>query len=134
MNLTSKPITITRRTFVLALAASAALGLAVGEMAAPLESSQANVAAHSAAAPAACQTFEENVGSAFTILGTLLEDASQYPALIPKAYNAGVAHSSSQYAAVGRQLIKINALVEAQDKAFNKLKGPLVSEGKACLS
>lgn len=132
MTYRSRPITITRRTLALAMLASAALGVGVGEMAAPLQSSQAH--ARVAAAPAACQTFENSVGTAFTILGTILEDAAKYPPLIPKAYQAGVSHSSSQYAAVGRQLLSITALIEAKDKQFNKIKGPLVSQGKACVS
>jgi len=128
----SKPITITRRTLAIAMLASGVLGLGIGEMAAPLQSSQAH--ARIAAAPAVCRTFENSVGTAFTILGTILEDASRYPPLIPQAYQAGVAHSSSRYAAVGRQLLSITALIETQDKAFNKIKGPLVAQGKACVA
>jgi hypothetical protein len=132
MTYRSKPITITRRTLALAMLASGALGIGIGEMAAPLQSSQAH--ARIAAAPPVCRTFENSVGTAFTILGTILEDAAKYPPLIPQAYQAGVSHSSAKYAAVGRQLLAITALIKTQDKKFNKIKGPLVTQGKACVA
>lgn len=132
MTYLSRSITLTRRTLLLALLAAGALGVGVGELAAPLQSSQAR--AHAAAAPAACRTFEASVGKGFTILGTILEEASLYPPLIPKAYQAGIAHSSTKYNAVGRQLVAITGRIAAQGKKFNKLKGPLLAEGKACLS
>ena len=132
MTYRSRPITITRRTLALAMLASGALGIGIGEMAAPLQSSQAH--ARIAAAPPVCRTFENSVGTAFTILGTILEDASKYPPLIPQAYQAGVSHSSAKYAAVGRSLLTITARIEAENKLFNKIKGPLVSQGKACVA
>jgi hypothetical protein len=132
MTYRSRPITITRRTLALAILASGALGIGIGEMAAPLQSSQAH--ARVAAAPAVCRTFENSVGTAFTILGTILQDAARYPPLIPQAYQAGVAHSSAKYAAVGRQLLAITALIQTQDKQFNKIKGPLIAQGKACIA
>ena len=128
----SKPITITRTTLAVAMLASGALGVGVGELAAPLQSSQAH--ARIAKAPAVCRTFEVSVGNAFTILGTILEDAARYPALIPKAYQAGSAHSTSQYSAVGNQVAAITATISSLGKRFNQLKGPLVQEGKQCIA
>ncbi len=128
----SRHIMITRRSLAAALLASGALGIGIGELAAPLAASQAH--ARTASAPAACGTFAKSVGNAFQTLGTILVDASKYPPLISKAYAAGTSHSSSQYAAVTRKRLAINSLITTQSAKFNKIKGPLLSQERQCLS
>ena len=84
----STMISITRRTLALAMIASGALGVGIGELAAPLQSSAAH--AVTAAANPACVQFRNLTGEGFTLLGQVLIDASKYPALIPKAWQAGL--------------------------------------------
>ena len=81
----TKSIVITRRAFAASLLASGALGIGIGEVAAPLAQSQARPVAVASKAPAACGTFATNVGHAFEVLGTILIDASKYPPLISTA-------------------------------------------------
>ena len=130
----ARHITISRRAFTASILASAALGLGVGELAGPLASSQAQPAAVAAKAPAACSQFATNVGHAFTVLGTLLEDASKYPTLISAAANAGLAKNTSKISAIADQVRTINAAVSAQASKFQKLRAPILSEEHQCLS
>jgi hypothetical protein len=130
----SSMIQLSRRAFAASLLATGALGIAIGEVAAPLASSQAHPAAIAAKAPAACDRFATSVGSAFEILGTLLEDASKYPPLIPKAEQAGAAKSSTKISAITATLRTLNTEVQSQAGRFAALKGPIVSEEKKCLA
>jgi len=131
---TGTSILISRRAFATSLLASAALGLGVGELASPLASSQAHPVAVAAKAPAACSQFAVNVGHAFTVLGTLLEDASKYPPLISQAADAGLAKSTSKLNAIASEVRTINAAVNSQASKFTALKGPIFKEENACLS
>jgi len=126
-------ITTTRRNIALAMLASGALGIGVGELAAPLQNSQAQVA-HAAAAKPSCIAFAHDTGAGFTILGNVLIAASQYPALIPKAWNAGLARSAAKYTIVGKDIVAINTKIQALGAKFNKLKTPIEAEAKACTS
>ena len=130
----TKSIVITRRAFATSLLASGALGIGIGEVAAPLAQSQARPVAVAAKAPAACGTFATNVGHAFEVLGTILIDASKYPPLISTAEQAGAAHSTAKLNAITRQVKSINAAILTQSSRFSALKGPLLSEEKTCLS
>ncbi|MGD0384575.1 MAG: hypothetical protein ABSB73_00410 [Solirubrobacteraceae bacterium] len=129
----SKTIQISHRTFAVALLAAGTLGIAIGEVAAPLASSQAHAVARAAAVPAACDSFAKNVGTAFEVLGGILEDAAKYPPLIPKAEQAGEAKSSTQAAAIAAQVKTLNATIQAQANRFSALKGPILSEETKCL-
>jgi hypothetical protein len=126
-------IWITRRALVGALLASGALGVGIGELAAPLSPSQAHPAAVAAAVPAACDTFAVNVGHAFTILGTILVDASRYPAFIPQAASAGAAHNNNKLNSIAGQVTAVTSEITSQAKHFTALKGPIISEEKQCL-
>jgi hypothetical protein len=130
----SSTIQISRRAFAAALFAAGTLGIGIGEVAAPLASSQAHPVARAAAAPRACATFATSVGTAFEILGTILEDASKYPPLIPKAEQAGASKSAAKVNAMTAALKSINATIETQANRFAALKGPILSEEKSCLS
>jgi hypothetical protein len=130
----TKPIAITRRAFAASLLASGALGIGIGEVAAPLAQSQAHPVAVAAKAPAACGTFATSVGHAFEVLGTILIDASKYPPLISTAEQAGAAHSTAKINAITNQVKAINAAILKQSSKFSALKGPLLSEEKKCLS
>jgi hypothetical protein len=118
---------------VAALLASGALGVGIGELAAPLSPSQAHPAAVAATAPAACDAFAVNVGHAFTILGTILEDASRYPAFIPQAASTGAAHNNVKLNSIAGKVSAVTSAINAQDKHFNALQGPVLSEEKKCL-
>ena len=130
----TKSIVITRRAFAASLLASGALGIGIGEVAAPLAQSQARPVAVASKAPAACGTFATNVGHAFEVLGTILIDASKYPPLISTAEQAGAAHSTTKRNAITRQVKSINAAILTQSSRFSALKAPLLSEEKTCLS
>ncbi len=130
----SSTFEISRRTFAAALLAAGTLGIGIGEVAAPLASSQAHTVARAAAAPPACATFASNVGTGFTILGTILEDASKYPPLIPKAEQAGATKSASKISAITAELKALNSTIQKQANRFAALKGPILSEEKKCLS
>ena len=130
----TKSILITRRAFAASLLASGALGIGIGEVAAPLAQSQARQVAVAAKAPAACGTFATNVGHAFEVLGTILIDASKYPPLISTAEQAGAAHSTAKINVITNQVKSINAAILKQSGKFSALKGPLLSEEKKCLS
>ncbi len=119
--------------FAASLLATGALGIGIGEVAAPLAASQARAVATAATAPAACNRFASSVGTAFEILGTLLTDASKYPPLIPKAEQAGETKSAAKVAALAAQLKTINATVLTQANRFAALKGPILSEENKCL-
>ncbi|HEX4035242.1 MAG TPA: hypothetical protein VHX66_12440 [Solirubrobacteraceae bacterium] len=122
---------ISRRAFAASLLATAALGIGVGELAAPLAPSQAH--AVTAAVPPSCGKFAQNVGHALTYLGTALEDAAKYPPLIPKAISAGEARSSAKVGQITSALKTINAAISSQGAKFNAVKGPLLSEEHSCL-
>ena len=92
----SNTIQISRGTFAASLLATAVIGIGIGEVASPLASSQAHPIARAAAAPQACDTFAVSVGNAFQILGTILEDASKYPPLIPEAVTGRPAEEHEQ--------------------------------------
>jgi hypothetical protein len=126
-------IELSRRAFAASLLASGALGIGIGEVAAPLAASQAHPVAVAANAPAACASFAVNVGHAFTILGTILEDASKYPALIPAAEQAGETKSAAKAAAITAKLNTLNAAVQTQASRFSALKTPILSEENSCL-
>jgi hypothetical protein len=128
----SATIQLSRRSFATALLAATVLGVAIGEAVAPLSSSQAQVA-KVAAAPAACASFATNVGTAFEILGSILEDAAKYPALVPKAEQAGAAKSTTEITAITAKLKSVNAAVDAQASRFAALKAPILSEETKCL-
>jgi hypothetical protein len=128
----SHTVQLSRRALATALLAATTLGVGIGEVASPLASSQAQVA-KLASAPAACTTFATKVGTAFEILGSILEDASKYPALVPKAEQAGAAKNAAQIRAITAQLKSVNATVEAQASRFSALKGPILSEETKCL-
>ena len=130
----SSTFEISRRAFAAALLAAGTLGIGIGEVAAPLASSQAHTVARAAAAPPACATFASDVGAGFTILGTILEDASKYPPLIPKAVQAGATKSASKVSAITATLKSLNATIQTQANHFAALKGPLLREEKKCLS
>lgn len=130
---TSSTIQLSRRAFAVALLAAGTLGIAIGEVAAPLAPSQAQSVARAAAAPAACDSFATSVGNAFEILGTLLQDAAKYPPLIPKAEQAGAARSASKIAAITAALTTLNGKVQAQASRFEALRTPILSEEKKCL-
>ncbi len=130
----SATIQISRRAFAASLLATGALGLCIGEVAAPLAASQAHTVARAAKAPAACDSFAVNVGHAFQILGTILEDASKYPPLISKAYQAGQEKSTTKLNAITAQLNTVNGAVETQAARFSALKSPILSEEQKCLS
>ena len=115
----SATIQLSRRAFATALLAAATLGIGIGEVAAPLASSQAHPVA--------------KVGSAFEILGSILQDASKYPALVPKAEQAGASKSATKIAAITAQLKSVNAAIQAQASRFSALKGPILSEETKCL-
>jgi len=127
-------IVISRRAFAAALLASATLGVGVGELAAPLAPTQAHPAAIAANAPAACGQFAVNVGHAFTILGTILEDAAKYPPFISQAAHAGAAKNTSKLNAIGASVSAINTKIGGLATQFSALKGPILSEEKQCLS
>jgi hypothetical protein len=129
----SATIQLSRRAFATALLAAATLGIGIGEVAAPLASSQAHPVAKVAAAPAGCASFATKVGSAFEILGSILQDASKYPALVPKAEQAGASKSATKTAAITAQLKSVNAAIQAQASRFSALKGPILSEETKCL-
>lgn len=129
----SNTIQLSRGAFAASLLATAVFGIGIGEVAAPLASSQAHPIAR-AAAPKACATFAVSVGNAFQILGTILEDASKYPPLIPKAVTAGQNKSASEVDEITSQLSAINAKVQSQAARFAALKGPILTEEKQCLS
>jgi hypothetical protein len=128
----SNTIQLSRGAFAASLLATAVFGIGIGEVAAPLASSQAHPIAR-AAAPKACATFAVSVGHAFQILGTILEDASKYPPLIPKAVTAGQNKSTSEVDAITSQLSAITAKVQSQAAQFAALKGPILNEEKQCL-
>ena len=128
----STMIQISRGAFAASLLATAVIGIGVGEVAAPLASSQAHQSAR-AAAPKACATFAVSVGNAFQILGKLLDDASKYPPLIPKAVTAGQNKSTSEVDAITSRVSAINAMVQSQAARFAALKGPILNEEKQCL-
>jgi hypothetical protein len=128
----SATIQLSRRALASALLAATVLGVGIGEAAAPLASSQAQVA-KVAAVPAACASFATNVGTAFEILGSILEDASKYPALVPKAEQAGAAKSAAEITAIATKLKSVNTAVEKQASRFAALKGPILSEETSCL-
>jgi hypothetical protein len=130
----SKTIPITRRAFAASLLASGALGIGIGEVAAPLAQSQAHPVAVASKAPKACSTFATSVGNAFVVLGTILTDAAKYPPLIAQAYQAGVAHSNSKMTAIASTMTSTNNAILKLDNKFKALKGPLLSEEKQCLS
>jgi hypothetical protein len=130
----TKSIVITRRAFAASLLATGALGIGIGEVAAPLAQSQAHPAAVASKAPAACATFATSVGHAFEVLGTILIDASKYPPLISLAEQAGAAHSTSKINAITSQVKSINAAILKQSNKFSNLKGPLLSQETKCLS
>jgi hypothetical protein len=69
-----KSILLTRRTFAASLIASGALGIGIGEVAAPLAQSQAHAVAVASRAPVACAVFATDVGQAFEVLGAILTD------------------------------------------------------------
>jgi hypothetical protein len=129
----STTIQISHRTFAVALLAAGTLGIAIGEVAAPLASSQAHSVARTAAVPAACDSFAKNVGTAFEVLGGILEDAAKYPPLIPKAELAGEQKSSTQAAAIAAQVKTLNGTIQTQANRFAALKGPILSEETKCL-
>jgi hypothetical protein len=129
-----KSILITRRAFATSLLASAALGVGAGELAGPLASSQAQPVAIAAKAPVSCAQFAVNVGHAFTVLGTLLEDAGKYPPLISQAYSAGLAKSTAKINAITAQTRTIDSAVGTQAAKFQALKVPLLKEERQCLS
>ena len=131
---TGTSILISRRAFATSLLASAALGLGVGELALPLASSQAHPVAVAARAPAACTQFAVNVGHAFTVLGTILDDASKYPPLISQAADAGLAKNNSKISAIAAEVRAISATVNGQASKFTALKAPLLKEENECLS
>ena len=112
----SATIQLSRRAFATALLAAATLGIGIGEVAAPLASSQAHPVAKVAAAP-----------------GSILQDASKYPALVPKAEQAGASKSATKIAAITAQLKSVNAAIQAQASRFSALKGPILSEETKCL-
>ena len=122
---------ISRRAFAASLLATGALGIGVGELAAPLAPSQAH--AVTAAVPVACAKFADDVGHALTYLGTALEDAANYPPLIPKAVSAGEAHSSAKVGLITLALEGINHKIQVQGGKFNAVKGPLLSTEHSCL-
>jgi hypothetical protein len=130
----SKSIVISRRAFATALLASATLGVGAGELAGPLSASQAHPPAIAAKAPAACSQFAVNVGHAFTVLGTILEDASKYPPFISQAAEAGAAKNSAKLNSIAASVRAINNKVNAGAKQFAALKGPILSEENQCLS
>jgi hypothetical protein len=129
----SKSILLTRRAFAASLLASGALGIGIGEVAAPLAQSQAHPVAAAAKAPAACSTFASSVGNAFVVLGTILTDAAKYPPLVAQAYKAGLARSTSKMTAITNQMISANNAILKLDNKFQAIKGPLLSEEKQCL-
>jgi hypothetical protein len=128
----SNTVQLSRGAFAASLLATAVIGIGIGEVAAPLASSQAHPIAR-VAAPKACQTFAVSVGNAFQILGTILEDASKYPPLIPKAVTAGQNKSASQVDEITSKLSAINAMVQSEAARFAALKAPILSEEKQCL-
>jgi hypothetical protein len=129
----SSTIQLSRRAFAASLLATGAIGVGIGEVAAPLASSQAHTVATAAKAPAACATFATHVGRAFQVLGTLLEDAAKYPPLIPKAIRAGEANSTADVDAIAGKLRVINAAVQSQLSRFDALKTPILKEENRCL-
>ena len=129
----SNTVQLSRGAFAASLLATAVIGIGIGEVAAPLASSQAHPIARVAAAPKACQTFAVTVGNAFQILGTILEDASKYPPLIPKAVTAGQDKSTSEVDEITSKLSAINAMVQSEAARFAALKAPILSEEKRCL-
>jgi hypothetical protein len=130
---TGKSILISRRAFATSLLASAALGLCIGELASPLASSQAHPAAVAAKAPAACAQFAIDVGHAFTVLGTILNDAADYPPLISQDASAGLAKNTTKINAIAAQVRKINAEVSSEGTKFAALKGPISQQETQCL-
>jgi hypothetical protein len=129
-----KSISVSHRALAASLLASGALGIGIGELAAPLSQSQAHPVAVAAKAPAACASFATSVGHGFEVLGTILDDAAKYPPLISKAEQAGAAHSSSRIAALTAKVKSINAAILTQSNRFSALKAPLLAEEKKCLS
>jgi hypothetical protein len=125
-------IVIRRRTLVAAMAACCAVGTGIGELAASPGLSQAR--ARTAAVPAACSTFANDAGKGFQILGGILIEAGKYPPLIPLAYKAGTAHSTTKLNNVANKLSAINAAIGTKSKKFAALKAPLISTEKTCLS
>jgi len=122
---------ISKRAFAASLLATGALGIGVGELAAPLAPSEAH--AVTAAVPPACGKFAVDTGHALTYLGTALEDAAKYPPLIPKALSAGAAHSNAQVTQIKNALTAINGAISVQGAKFNAVKGPLLSQEHSCL-
>jgi len=129
----SRTLQISRRAFAASLLASGALGVGVGELAAPLSPSQAHVAV-AAKAPAACGQFAVNVGHAFVILGTILEDAAKYPAFIAQAASAGASHSTAKLKQISAGVSAVTQAIDAQASSFSALKSPLLKEESQCLS
>ncbi|MGD1050486.1 MAG: hypothetical protein ABR947_05395 [Solirubrobacteraceae bacterium] len=129
----SNTIQISRGTFAASLLATAVIGIGIGEVASPLASSQAHPIARAAGAPKACDAFAISVGNAFQILGTLLEDASKYPPLIPEAVTAGQHKSTSEVDAITSKVSAVNALVQSEAARFAALKGPILTQEKQCL-
>jgi hypothetical protein len=130
----SKSILITRRTFAASVLASGALGIGIGEVAAPVAPSQAQPAAVAATAPAACRTFATSVGNAFVVLGNILTDAAKYPPLVAQAYQAGLSHNSSKMTSITAQMSSTNGAILKLNGKFQAIKGPLLSEEKQCLT
>jgi hypothetical protein len=129
----TRTIQISQRAFAAALLAAGAVGVGIGEVASPLASSQAQPVAHAAAAPAACVTFATNVGTAFQVLGAILEDAAKYPPLVPAAEQAGAHKNVAKLNTIAAELRSINSAINARDASFAALKGPILSEEKKCL-
>jgi hypothetical protein len=123
-------IRLSHRAFAAALLAAGTLGIAIGEVASPLASSQADPLARAAAVPAAWTPWATNVGHAFTILGGILDDASKYPALIPKVEQA---RNSTQDATITAQEESINKSIQTAANSFAALKSPILSEEKKCV-
>jgi hypothetical protein len=129
----TRRIQISPRAFAAALLAAGTVGIGIGEVASPLAASQAAGAAHSAAAPAACVTFATKVGTAFQVLGAILEDAAKYPPLIPAAEQAGANRNATKLNTIAAKLRSINDAINRGDASFSALKGPILSEEKKCL-
>ena len=127
----SNPITISRRMLAVGLISSGALGVAAGELAAPLSASQASA---TTASVAACKSFATDVAGALRDLSVAVSTEGKYALFIPEAYKDGQTKNTADYLSISTRLEGLVKQVLAQNNAFQKLEGPLVSTEKQCIA
>lgn len=122
-----------RSPIAAALVASCAFGGGVGSLLTGAAASTATPVAH-IASRAQCVTLINNVGKAFKLAGTALEDAGGYAALIEPAAKAGIADSSSQIRAIAAKESAITAKINTLDGQLTPLETSIYASEAGCLS